>query len=157
MPVRLTSGMTNGLAHPRTVRGSSVLLALVVSTSLLLAACSGGSSGSKSKPSPSRTSSASASASSSSATPTPTPTPAAQRAPAAPPAKPGKAGQKAFGRYVMALWGYGLRTNDPRPLVSLSPHKKPCEGCKAWTTSLRQRRKQGWYVDLPGLRIHKVV
>ena len=57
----------------------------------------------------------------------------------------------------MALWGYGLRTNDPRPLVALSPRKKPCEGCKAWTTSLRQRRKQGWYVDLPALRIHKVV
>jgi hypothetical protein len=79
-----------------------------------------------------------------------------QRVPAAPQAKRGKAGQKVFGRYVMGLWGYGLRTNNPRPLVSLSPPKKPCQGCKAWSTSLQQRRRQGWYVDFPGLKVHKV-
>ena len=56
----------------------------------------------------------------------------------------------------MRLWGYGLRTNDAKPLVALSPPKKPCEGCKAFAKSLKQRHHQGWSVDFPGLKVHKI-
>ncbi len=56
----------------------------------------------------------------------------------------------------MQLWGYGLRNNDAKPLVSLSPKKKPCRGCKDYAASLQQRRKRGWAVDFPGITVHKL-
>jgi hypothetical protein len=141
--------MATGPAHPRTFRLHRFLLLLVLGTALALSGCSGGSDH-KSKPSPSATASA---------TPSPTsatPKPAREKVPAAPTAKRGKAGQKVFARYVMRLWGYGLRTNDAKPLVRLSPPKKPCRGCKDFARSLQKRRKQGWSVDFPGLKVHKM-
>ncbi len=146
--------MTTGPAHPRTTRTPRFLLPLVLCASLAVSGCSGGSDSDsdKDKAEPSPSSSASASASTSSATPKPAP----EKPPTAPKAKRGKAGQKVFGRYVMALWGYGLRTNDSKPLVSLSPGKKQCRGCKPYARSLKLRQKRGWSVDFPGVSVHKV-
>jgi hypothetical protein len=149
--------MTTGPAHPRTshlLRGMPLLVcAVLVCVMLVVSACSGGSDASdKKSASPSPSSSASPSSSSTSASPT-----AKREAPAVEPkAKRGKAGQKAFARYVMRLWGYGLRNNDAKPLVSLSPKKKPCRGCKDYARSLQQRRKRGWTVDFPGVTVHKL-
>jgi hypothetical protein len=139
-------------AHPRT---SPLLRALPLLLCVMLVAsgCSGGSEASdKKSASPSPSSSASASPSSTSASPK-----AKREAPPVEPkAKRGKAGQKAFARYVMRLWGYGLRNNDAKPLVALSPKKKPCRGCKDYARALQQRRKRGWAVDFPGVTVHKL-
>jgi hypothetical protein len=145
--------MTIGPAHPRTSRTSRLLLPLVLCASLAVTGCSGGSDDSdKDKAEPSPSSGASASPSPTTASPKPAP----EKPPAAPKAKRGKAGQKVFARHVMRLWGYGLRTNDAKPLVSLSPGKKQCRGCKGYARSLQQRRKHGWSVDFPGVSVHKV-
>jgi hypothetical protein len=141
-----TTAPTTGKAHPRTAR---LALVLALSASLALSGCSGGSDH-KAKPSPSPSASSSPSAS------TATPKPEPEKAPSAPKAKRGKAGQKVFARYVMGLWGYGLRTNDAKPLVALSPPKKPCGGCKAFARSLKKRHRQGWTVDFPGLQVRKI-
>jgi hypothetical protein len=122
----------------------------VLCASLAMTGCSGGSDDHKAS-----------SSSSSTTSPTPartsaTPKPSPEQAPVAPKATRGKAGQEVFARYVMRLWGYGLRNNDPKPLVSLSPPKKPCRGCKDYARSLQQRRKHGWAVDFPGVSVHKV-
>lgn len=152
LAVRLTSGMTTGPAHLRTSHLGRAL-PLLVCALLVVSGCSGGSDASdKKSASPSPSSSASPSPSPTSASPKPKP----EAPPAAPKAKQGKAGQKAFARYVMQLWGYGLRNNDARPLVSLSPKKKPCRGCKDYAKSLQQRRKHGWAVNFPGVRVHKL-
>jgi hypothetical protein len=130
-----------------------MLLLLALCASLAVSGCSGGSDDSgKDKTAASKSSSASASPSPSSASPKPAP----DKPPTAPKAKRGKAGQKVFAAHVMRLWSYGLRTNDPKPLVSLSPGKKQCRGCKGYAKSLQQRRKRGWAVDFPGLSVHKV-
>lgn len=76
------------------------------------------------------------------------------------PPKPPKAvdtnaGKKAFARYVTEAWGYALRTNDSAPLVRLSPQKKDCVGCRQLSNELAKRRKQGWYVDLPDVKVDK--
>jgi hypothetical protein len=153
MAVRLTSGMTTGPALPRAPRALRLLLLLALSAGLALSGCSGSDDSPKAK---AKTSASSRASASTSPSPTASPSAAREKPPAAPKAKRGKAGQKVFGRYVMQLWSYGLRTNDPKPLVSLSPKKKPCFGCKPYARSLQQRRKHGWTVDFPGLSVHKV-
>jgi hypothetical protein len=120
---------------------------------LVASGCSGGSDASdKKSASPSHSASSSPSPSSTSSSQTSK----RESPPVEPKAKPGKAGQMAFARYVMQLWGYGLRNNDAKPLVALSPKKKPCRGCKDYAKSLQQRRKRGWAVDFPGVTVHKL-
>jgi hypothetical protein len=92
-----------------------------------------------------------------------TPSPAAASpgiSPVAPPVRPqatrGPAGQRRFARYVMALWGYALRTNDPSPLFASSFTKQACGGCARLASTLEQRRHRGWHVDFPGLLVRRV-
>jgi hypothetical protein len=150
--------MTTGAGHrrawprakPVTVRPTRLLLVVVLGVALGLSGCSGGSDGpTSSSPSPSPSAAHSTPAS-------PSASPAAEKVPRAPKAVRGRTGQKTFARHVMALWGYGLRTNDPRPLVSLSPRTKPCRGCTAFAASLRKRHKQGWYVDFVDVSVGKL-
>lgn len=131
-------------------------------TSALLSSCSSGSSDGTAAASASASSSSSASSSASgSATPTPTVSPAAAPRPAGPPpkaprARAGGAGEKAFTRYVVSLWSYALRTDDARPLTSLSPKKKPCAGCAAFAAEMGKRHRQHWSTDFPGARVRAI-
>ena len=59
----------------------------------------------------------------------------------------------AFARHVVAVWGYALDTNDPRPLLSLSPPRQPCAGCQALQRELRQRATDRWSVEFAGADI----
>lgn len=76
--------------------------------------------------------------------------------PVLPEAVRGAAGQRRFARYVIALWGYSLRTDDAAPLFATSFTKRPCGGCARLASTLRQRKREGWYVDFPGARVHGI-
>ncbi len=67
----------------------------------------------------------------------------------------GKKGQKAFTRYIVDGWGYSLITNDPSVLIDASG-KKACRGCGSLRKELKQREKEGWYVDFPGAKVRKI-
>jgi hypothetical protein len=140
---------------PRPGRHTSCLrpaAALVTAVVLLVSGCSGGSGdGSGDKPRAGRSVSPSASPSASSTTPS-----SAEVAPTPPPARRGQKGERAFARYVTKVWGYTLRTNDPRPLTRLSPHGEPCRGCGDLARELRKRRTQGWAVRFPGVAVGSV-
>lgn len=114
---------------------------------LLLTGCSSGSD----EPSPHPP----ATSASSSTGPDPSNAAATDAPPPAPQPAPGAAGQKAFARHVMDLWGYALRTNDATPLTRLGG-RKPCGGCAPLAAELGRRRKQGWVVDFTGLTVRKV-
>jgi Family of unknown function (DUF6318) len=73
-----------------------------------------------------------------------------------PKARSGPVGQRVFARYVIAAWGYALRTNDSGPLLALSPTKKPCEGCASLARELTKRVKQGWYVDFADADVTRI-
>jgi hypothetical protein len=115
---------------------------------LLLACCSGSGGGGSQDRAATASAAASPSASASSS----------ERPPALPAAarSKGRAGQRAFARHVMDVWGYALRTNDARPLTALGAGKKPCGGCGAFARTLASRRTQGWAVDFPGLRVRSL-
>ena len=63
-----------------------------------------------------------------------------------------RAGRVAFAEYVLQAWIYALNTNDPDPLVSASG-QQPCTGCRQLTRELSTREKEGWYVELSGVRV----
>lgn len=144
--------MATGAGHPHTRRLTRLRFVLPLTVAALVLAGCGGGSEKKSDPSPSPSPSASASASASS----PSATPTAEKVPRAPTATPGKAGQQKFARHVMDLWGYGLRTDNAKPIVALSP-KKPCRGCAEFAATLEKRKQQGWSVDFAGLEVRKVL
>ena len=56
----------------------------------------------------------------------------------------------------MKVWGYTLRTDDPRPLTRLGPPGSPCRGCTDLARELRKRRKQGWAVHFPGVVVRTI-
>ena len=92
-----------------------------------------------------------------SATESPSPTSSPKPVlPKAPPAKDNDAGRQAFAELVVERWGYALRTNDATALTELSPQAGLCQGCAELRSELRQRSKQGWYVDFPGAKVVKV-
>ena len=82
--------------------------------------------------------------------------PSAAAPPTAPPYAAGAAGARAFAEHVMDLWGYGLRSNDARPLSALSGGHRPCAGCATFGHELAKRKRQGWSVDFPGVVVHTV-
>ncbi len=126
--------------------------ALLLSTTV--SACSGDSDESPKAAEPSASASASTGAS---ASPSPSPSPTRKpKPPKAPPAKDTDAGRRAFAKFVIARWGFALRTNKAAALVDLSPKSGACEGCKKLRQELRKRKKQGWYVDFPGAKIVKL-
>ena len=88
------------------------------------------------------------------------PSAAPSASPASLPSRPaprrGPAGQKAFARYVMALWGTSLRNDDARPLLALAPRGGSCAGCPGLAAELRTRSREGWYVDFPGLLVRRL-
>ena len=130
--------------RPRHV-ASVVVPALAI---VLLAGCSGGEPSAAPSRKPEPGAAAAASASSSSTVPAPPATPAFPRT---------TAGRRAFAGHVMELWGYGLRTDQSRPLVAMSAPGRPCRGCAAFARTLAQRRDQGWTVDFPGLVVRRTV
>ena len=130
---------------------------LALGLALALAGCSGNGSGEdRGSGGSSASSSASPSASSTTEAATASSSPTRERPPKAPAPARGPAGQKRFARHMMDLWGYALRTDDARALVALSAPGSPCRGCTAFATSMQKRRKQGWYVDFPGVRVRTV-
>ena len=131
-------------------RRAAVALVAAIGAGLLLGGCSADGTSASSR----RTPTASASGATTSAAPSPVPT--VEPTPKAPAPAPGKAGQVAFARHVMDLWGYALRTNDAKPLTALSAGAKPCGGCAALARTLATRRDQGWTVDFPGLTVRRV-
>ncbi len=143
--------MTTGAGQTRTSRRSRTGVALALCAGLALSGCSGGRG--EGQPSSTSSSPTASSSSPTAAASGAAATPAAQRVPKAPPATRGAKGQKAFARYATRLWAHGLRTNDARPLTRLSPKKKPCKGCAGFAASLRKRARQGWHVELPGVRV----
>jgi len=136
----------------------------VVALGPLLTGCSDGdgrSSDAASSPKASSTSSESPSGSpSGSPSESPTESPSASPTPRPPkPPKPGKDtpdARKAFASFVVARWGYALRTNDAGVVTGLSPKKQTCAGCKDFAAELAKRRKQRWYVDFPGAKVRSV-
>lgn len=149
--------MTTGAGHLRSSfhsrSGSRAAVGLALCAALVLGGCSGGSDD---EPSSSKSSSASASPTASTSTKAATDRPTRARPPETPKPTRGPAGQKRFAKYVMALWGYALRSNDARALVALSAPGEKCQGCKALTTSLHQRKQAGWHVDFAGVDVRKL-
>lgn len=89
------------------------------------------------------------------ATPTPTPTqtgPPERSAPSLPTGaerlEDDRAGRAAFAEHVVEAWAYAIATNDPGPLLALSPRAQPCEGCRPLARELEQRSEEGWFVAL---------
>jgi hypothetical protein len=131
-------------------RRAAVVLVAALGFGLLLGGCSADGTTTSAR----RTPTAGASSATTSAAPSPVPT--VEPTPTAPAPAPGKAGQEAFARHVMDLWGYALRTNDAKPLTALGAGAKPCGGCATLTRTLATRRDQGWTVDFPGLSVRRV-
>jgi hypothetical protein len=99
-------------------------------------------------------------ASSESASESPTESPSEVESPD--PSKPeepafgtGAKAQRAFVTYIVDGWSYSLVTNDASVLLDASG-KKPCRGCDSLQAELKQREKEGWYVDFPGAEVKKV-
>ena len=67
----------------------------------------------------------------------------------------GAKAQRAFVTYIVDGWGYSLVTNDASVLLDASG-KKPCRGCDSLQAELKQREKEGWYVDFPGATVKKI-
>jgi len=140
---------------PRSGRHTSCLrpaAALVTAVVLLVSGCNGGS-GDEAGDKPRAGGSVSPSTSPSAASTTRS---SAEVAPTPPPARRGRNGERAFARYVMKVWGFTLRTDDPRPLTRLSPRGSPCRGCPDLARELRKRRTQGWAVRFPGVVVRSI-
>ena len=139
---------------PRRARLAGVAVCVAA---LLISGCSDDTSEAASEPSetPSATDSSSKSTSESpSSSPTEESEPKPKK-PKEPKFRSGKKGQKAFVAYIVDGWSYALRTNDPSVLLGASG-KKPCRGCKPVKKELKQRKKEGWYVDFSGAKIRKI-
>ena len=88
------------------------------------------------------------------ASPSPSPTTTPQpELPEAPEARDSAAGREAFAGFVVARWGYALRTNDAETVTGLSPKAALCQGCAELAAELKERARQGWYVDFPGAKV----
>lgn len=156
--------MSTGAGRGRPALRWRLTTALALCASLVLTGCSDDSakgSGKPAEPSSSSTSAtlsgtATRAAAETAPTPTMSPRPVAEKAPRTPPGKRGKASQRRFARHVMAVWAYGLRTNDAKALTRLSTTERQCDGCRAYTKDLAKRRKQGWSVDSAGLRVRSI-
>lgn len=133
-------------AHRPPPAAGVATLVIVLGAGFLLAGCSSGSSAGSDRDTPAARSSSTATAS---ARVTETP-------PEAPEARRGRAGQRAFARHVMAVWGYALRTDDVKPLVALGTGGHGCGGCPALGRELAHRRTQHWAVDFPGVDVRRI-
>lgn len=132
----------------RRLAAASLVATLTVSG--VLSSCSGDSD----------TSSAEASDSPSATIPVPSATPRESatlepKPPKAPPRKDTQKSRKAFTRYVIASWRHALLTNDPSSVTRISG-KKSCRGCKQLRRELSTREKEGWYVELPPVRVKDI-
>lgn len=143
------------MTRPKSV--ATVVLAF--SMAVAAAGCGGDSTEAADDPSPTTSPTASTTSDGTSpgvtTEPTPSPETAAAKPPEAPKASDTAAGRRAFARFVVGTWGYALRTNDPQPLLVLSPKTKSCVGCPQLKSELLKREKQGWYVDFPGAEVEK--
>lgn len=72
--------------------------------------------------------------------------------PGPPPARDDRPAREAFAEYALQAWIHALNTNDPGPLLALSG-ARPCDGCRQLAAELRERAKEGWYVDLRDVRV----
>jgi hypothetical protein len=142
--------MPTGARTP-SLRRKCALVGTVVGA-VLVAGCSGNASPQERKPSAPTTTGASSSARTS---PAPSPVPTVEPPPAAPAPAKGPAGQRAFARHVIDLWGFALRNNDAKPLVALG-RGKPCGGCAALQRELARRAAQHWSVDFDGARLRRM-
>src|SRR3954452_9402975 len=144
----------------RSPRPAVALLVGAVALGPVLAGCGGGNDkadDAAGSPTASGTPTASGSGSvsgSPTGSPASSPTPRPPKEPRA--GKDTAAARKAFASFVIARWGYALRTNDAGAVTGLSPKKQACEGCKDFAAELTKRRKQHWYVDFPGAKVRSV-
>ena len=125
----------------------------VAATTLVLGACGGGDDEPAADPGESP-SSASAATSDFSPTPTNTEPPTVEK-PIEPDFADSAQGKRAYVTYIVDGWVYALNTNDPVVLLDESG-KKPCRGCDSTRKELTERKKEGWYVQLPGVDVRKV-
>jgi hypothetical protein len=144
----LGSSASHRHAGARRVAGLVALVGLMG-----VAGCSGGSDEPRADPSgsPSPSTTASASATTASAQEQ-----AAPRKPQPPKAAATPAARRAYARFVMDRWAYALSTNDASAVTSLSAPGKKCEGCADLTEELAQRKKEGWFVDFPGVSVDRL-
>jgi hypothetical protein len=141
-----TASRTSGSASPRRAR----LVVALAAAALVLTSCGGGDQSEEAEESASPSATASELGSPS---PTASPTP---EPPSEPRFRPGRAGKRAFVKYIVDGWSYGLNTNDPSVLMKASSGKKPCRGCGPFRDELKQREDEGWYVRFPGAKLRKV-
>lgn len=126
----------------------------MAAAALVLGACAGGDDD-EAAADPSESPSAS-SASTSDFSPTPTVTePPTAEMPRKPDFAGSAAGKRAYVKYIVEGWVYALNTNDPSVLLDESG-KKPCRGCGSLRKELAERKKEGWYVQLSGVKVRKV-
>lgn len=135
---------------PRARRPRLAVPVLLAAGSLLLGACSGGESDAAAEPGESTTPTASESAV---VSPSPTTSPEPDK-PEEPKFAPGRKGKRAFVEHIVEGWGFGLQTNDPSVLLDAS-EGKACRGCDTYRDELKQRAKEGWYVQFPGATVRK--
>ena len=64
--------------------------------------------------------------------------------------------RRAYARFVMDRWAYALSTNDASAVSSLSAKGKTCEGCADLSKELATRKKEGWFVDFPGVAVDRL-
>lgn len=131
--------------------------AAVVGTVLLVSSCSSDAEAPDVDASPSTASESPTETASEQPTPSAEPTvPEPPAMPEPPRPRAGPKGQRAFAQHVMASWAWSLQANDATPLLEASrSRKRPCSGCRELDQELRKRDRQGWYVDLPALRVER--
>lgn len=87
------------------------------------------------------------------ASPTPTDTSSTLEKPTLPEATNDLAGQKAFAKYVVAAWAYGLGTNDFSAVAKVDP-AGTCNGCKEMRGTLADRKSDGWHIEKPAVSVN---
>lgn len=129
----------------------------VVGMALLVASCSGEAGPPEADPSPAVDSPTGSGTATGGVSPAAEPTvPAPPPMPEPPRPRPGPKGQRAFGQHVIASWAWSLHANDAEPLVLASrSRKRLCTGCRDLVQELRERDRQGWYVDLPAVSVER--
>lgn len=77
------------------------------------------------------------------------------KAPRPPPARDTAASRRAFTRYVIASWRHALLTNDATAVTGIAG-PSGCRGCPDLRAELRDRSREGWYVDLPPITVRRI-
>jgi hypothetical protein len=131
---------------------------VLTTAALLLSGCGGGDAEPASAPGEDATTTEASPSATVESSPGSSPGPVEQEQPDKPEEprfRDNRAGKRAFVSYIIDGWGDALQTNDPSVLLDASG-KKPCRGCDTLRKELRERKKEGWYVQFPGADVRNV-